>query len=201
MMSRAAPSHRPILEQPPLPARRFTVEEYHRMGEAGILTEADRVELLEGWIVEKMIHRPPHDAVIELTDAALRAVLPPAWRVRIQSAITTEDSEPEPDLVVVSGPIRERLARHPQPAEIGLVVEVSETSLARDRAKARLYARAGIATYWIVNLVDSQVEVYYRPDQSAAIYQAETCYRRGDWVPVMIGGEQVGAFAVPDVLP
>jgi Uma2 family endonuclease len=146
-----------------LPLRRFTVQEYHRMGEAGILTDADRVELLESWVAEKMIHRPTHGAVIELTEAALRRLLLSGWRVRVQSAITTEESEPEPDLVLVSGPLRQHLERHPRPPEIGLVVEVAETSLGRERAKVRLYARAGIAAYWIVNLVDSQVEMYSQP--------------------------------------
>src|SRR4051812_40189587 len=92
---------------PPPPAgplRRFTVDEYHRMIRTGILTEDDPVELLEGWIVLKMPHNPPHDATVDQSREVLQAALPAGWRVRVQSAITLSDSEPEPDLVVVPGP-------------------------------------------------------------------------------------------------
>ena len=79
------------------------VEEYQRLVEAGILTESDRVELLEGWIVPKLTRKPPHDCAIELVAAALQALLPPGWRLRIQSAVETADSQPEPDVAVVYG--------------------------------------------------------------------------------------------------
>src|SRR5688500_11540548 len=91
------------LERPPFPVRRFTVEEYQRMGELGILTEDDRVELLEGWIVPKMNRNPPHDGTIEILQQWFSGVLPTAWRCRIQSALVTMDSQPEPDLVIVRG--------------------------------------------------------------------------------------------------
>lgn len=158
------------------PSRLFTVEEYHRMGEAGVLTEDDRVELLEGRIVTKMNHNPQHDAVVELVDETISRLLPRGFRVRIQSSVTTLDSEPEPDAAVVRGSIRDRLTRHPGPSDTALVVEVSETSLRRDRAKRRLYARAGIAVYWIVNLIDSQLEVYTEPTGQDASPQ----YRQTD---------------------
>jgi hypothetical protein len=91
----------------PFPVWRFTVEEYHRLAESGVLEEDHAVELLEGWIVPKMIHNPPHDAAVELAQAAVSARLPQGWRPRIQSAITTSDSEPEPPggrLRIDSGP-------------------------------------------------------------------------------------------------
>ena len=158
-----------------MPVRRFTVEEYRRLGESGILAEDDRVELLEGWIVPKMVHNPPHDNAVELIDEALRAELPAGFFVRVQSAIHTADSEPEPDLALVSGSPRARKGRHPTPDEVALVVEVADASLDRDRgAKARLYARAGIRAYWIVNLVDRQVEVHEDPTGPVA----EPAYRR-----------------------
>ena len=149
---------------PPVPVRRFTVDEYRRLGASGILAEDDAVELLEGWIVPKMVHNPPHDNAVELTDEVLRAHLPPGFSLRVQSAIDTNDSEPEPDLAIVRGLARTRLGRHPRPDEVVLVVEVADTSLDRDRgAKARIYARAGIPVYWIVNVVDRQLEVYEAP--------------------------------------
>src|SRR6516225_7908384 len=87
--------------------RRFTVDEYHRMIDAGILTEDDPVELLEGWVRYKMPRNPRHDTRIDVTKQALMAVLPSAWWVRDQKAITLSDSEPEPDLTVVPAPARQ----------------------------------------------------------------------------------------------
>lgn len=121
------------LQPPSLPVRRFTVSEYRRLAEVGILSEEERVELLEGWIVPKKVHNPPHDNAVELVDEALRAELPAGWRVRVQSSITTADSEPEPDVILVRGSARDRKGRHPVPSEVGLVVEVAESSLETDR--------------------------------------------------------------------
>lgn len=91
------------LQPPCLPVRRFTVAEYRRLAEVEILSEEERVELLEGWIVFRTVHNPPHDNAVELVDEALRAELPAGWRVRVQSSITTADSEPEPDVTLVRG--------------------------------------------------------------------------------------------------
>src|SRR2546423_11609672 len=117
---------------PPFPVHRFTVDEYHRIIQAGVLTEDNPVELLEGWIVPKMPHNPPHDATIELVEESLQSKLPAGWRIRVQLAITTDDSEPEPDLAVVRGAARSRLTSHPGPQDIALLVEVSDSSLSHD---------------------------------------------------------------------
>ena len=84
---------------PTLLLRRFTVDEYHQMIQAGILGEDEPVELLEGWIVIKMPRNPEQDLALEKADIAIRDRLPAGWRIRIQSAITTDDSEPEPTLL------------------------------------------------------------------------------------------------------
>src|SRR5262245_51361037 len=118
---------------PSWPMRRFSVDEYHRLIEIGLFTEDDRVELLDGWIVWKLPHEPLHDVVLELTDEQIRPHLPPDWRLRVRSAITLSESEPEPDLTIVSGAARLFLRRHPGPADIALVAEVSDASLSRDR--------------------------------------------------------------------
>jgi len=188
---------------PPFALRRFTVDEYHRMVRAGVLNENDRVELLEGWIVAKMPHHPSHDATIDQTAEVLRGQLPAGWRIRIQSAITTDDSEPEPDLAIVLGPASRYADKHPGPQDIALVMEVADSSLAYDRdAKARLYARAQIAVYWIVNLVDMQVEVYSDPSGPAANpgYRQHQTYRTGAVLPLVIGSQNVGSIAVRDLL-
>ena len=127
--SAASPPYMSPFAVPPWPVRKFTVAEYHQMIQAGILTENDTVELIEGWIVPKMPHNPPHDATVDQARELLQTSLPPGWRVRIQSAITTAESEPEPDLVVTPGPASRYAARHPQPHEIALVAEVSDSSL------------------------------------------------------------------------
>src|SRR5437762_12339480 len=175
---------------PPFPVRRFTVDEYHRMIQTGILTEDDRVELLEGWIVPKMPHNPPHDSVLDQSQETLRSVLPPGWRLRIQSAITTPDSEPEPDIAIVQGPANRYRTRHPEPLDIAMLAEVSDSTLANDRGlKAQLYARAGIAVYWIINLVDNQVEVYTDPTgpDPAPRYRQRQDYRAGDTITLTVG--------------
>src|SRR5437588_11485444 len=100
-----------VLTQPPdfrvprLPVRRFTVEEYHRMIELGILGEDEDVELLAGQITPKMSRNAPHDGVLGLIDDLIRSRLPISWKVRVQCALTTADSEPEPDIAVVRGPL------------------------------------------------------------------------------------------------
>src|SRR5205085_4473396 len=103
-------------------ARRFSVEEYHRLIDAGVLAEDDPVELLEGVIVYKMPRNPPHDATIGKVDLCLRARMPAGWTPRIQCAITTVDSEPEPDFVLARGTPDDYMQRHPNPGELGLVV-------------------------------------------------------------------------------
>ena len=153
-------------EPPPVPVRRFSVDEYHRLIRDGYFDDRERIELLEGWIVPKMTKNPAHDVAIDLGQEVLRGVVPGGWRVRGQSAVTTKDSEPEPDLAVVRGQVRDYRDRHPGPGDMALVVEVADSSLSRDRGlKLRIYAKAGVPVYWIVNLVDGLVEVYTEPDE------------------------------------
>jgi Uma2 family endonuclease len=187
---------------PPFPVRRFSVEEYQQMAQAGILTDEDKVELLEGWITPKMIHNPPHDLAVGLVEEAIRNRLTDVWKIRTQSAITTDDSRPEPDVAVVEGPLRRYAHQQPKPDEIALLVEVADTSLDRDRSKCQLYARAGIAAYWIVNLVDRQVEVYTHPSgPDSPHYAQQAVYKPGDSVPLTIAGQQPSSIAVDALLP
>jgi Uma2 family endonuclease len=139
--------------------RRFSVDEYHRLADAGILTEDDRVELLEGLVSPKMIHSPIHDATVSVVEHVLRPLLLSGWMLRIQSAITLETSEPEPDIVVAKGPPQRYVDRHPQGPDVGLVIEVAESSLNRDRMKANTYAAGEVPEYWIVNLKDRTLEL------------------------------------------
>ena len=183
---------------------RLSIEQYHAMIQAGILTDDDSVELLEGWLVFKMPKNPPHRATTRLVRTALDNILPPGWYVDSQEPITLFNSEPEPDIVVVRGDTRQYLDRHPGAEDIAMVIEVSDTTLQRDRTvKKRIYARAGIAIYWIVNLVEEQVEVYSQP--IAEVEQPDYSQRldcgRSAVIPIMIEGREIGALAVNSLLP
>jgi Uma2 family endonuclease len=143
--------------------RRWTREEYDKMIAAGIFASGDRVELVDGEILQMTPQGSVHATVILLVQNALRLAFGPAFSIRPQLPIAlTPDSEPEPDLAVVSGNPLDYWNQHPATAL--LLVEVSDTTLERDRQrKGSLYARAGVQDYWIVNLIDRCVEVYREP--------------------------------------
>lgn len=192
-----------LLEVMPSSIRRFTVEEYLHIIRAGVFADGERLELLEGYIVPKMPRNPPHDATIELVQDALQGRLPAGFRVRVQCGALGLDSVPEPDLAVVRGDIRARGARHPGPPDIALVVEVSDSSLAQDRGiKRRLYARAGFAAYWIVNLVDSRVEAHSDPTGPAPdpTFRLREEFGSDAAVPLVIDGVEVARIAVRELL-
>jgi Uma2 family endonuclease len=182
----------------------FTGDEYDRMVEAGILTRNDRVELIEGMVVEKMPANPPHEnAVSAATELLIRAV-PDGWTVRSEKSLGLSDSRPEPDVAVARGNRKTYAARRPLPAELGLVIEVSDPSLDFDQEdKARVYARDRIPVYWIVHLPDRRVEVYTDPtgpgDQPR--YATTRHYGPGGAVPVELDGQAVAAIPVDELLP
>jgi Uma2 family endonuclease len=189
------------LTVPDYPIWRLTVEQYHEMVQSGILTEDDPVELLEGWLITKMPQNAPHLTITQHTHDALRSILPAGWVIYVQGPITTLDSEPEPDIMVARGSRRDYLERHPSTEDIALVVEVADATLQRDRTlKLRVYASAGIVAYWILNLVERQVEAYSDPSEQGE-YRQRVVYRESDDVPVVIGGQMVGQIAVRELLP
>lgn len=173
------------------------------MAEANILSEEDNVELLEGWIVEKMTKNPRHESTIVRANLAFTDRLSREWLVRIQSAITLPDSEPEPDLIIAPGPPSRFDDRQPYAEDIALLVEVAESSLAYDRGvKLRVYARASIATYWIVNLIENVIEVHWDPTGpvDAPTYRHRQVFRTGDAVPFTVGGQQLAPIPAKDIL-
>lgn len=170
---------------------------------SGVLTEKDHVELLEGWIVPKMPHNPNHAATVDRASEVIRDKLPAGWRIRIQSAITTEASEPEPDLTVVLGPAERYSAHHPRSADIALVIEVSDSSLAYDRdVKGHVYAKANIPCYWIINLVDRHVEAYGDPSgpTADARYRQHQTFGGNERVGLTIAGRQVAEITARDLI-
>jgi Uma2 family endonuclease len=171
---------------------RVTLAQYHEMIRQGLFEprEEHHVELLYGEIVPMSPIGPPHDNTItELTEWSYESLPPKAVRIVVQGAVTIFEfeSEPEPDLVWAR---RANYAeRHPEPADVLLVVEVSDSSLSKDRnLKARLYAESGIADYWIVNLKDRCVEV--RRDPHGPAYRSVEVFR---------AGQEVRPLAFPDV--
>jgi Uma2 family endonuclease len=185
--------------------RRFTVAEYHKLIELGILTENDNLELLDGYMVEKMPHDPIHDGTLQKVNRRVLRILPAGWEARVQMAITLSASEPEPDLAVVRESVDGYMSRHPEPGDFGIVVEVSNTSLDSDRDdKIPIYARDGIPVYWIVNLVDRQIEVHEQPSgpSPSPSYGTRRTFKLGDAVPFVLGGATAGTtIPVVDLLP
>lgn len=189
---------------PPEPVLQLSVDQYHAMIDAAILVDGDPIELLEGWLIRKMTKDPPHTLSVGCTNDVLTAIVGSDWHVRTEGPVTTTDSEPEPELSVVRGRRRDYTDRHPRPDEVGLLVEVADTSLERDRTwKKRIYANAGIPCYWIVNLVNHQVEVFHQPTASGATreYAIHEVFGTGEEVPVLLDGKVVGRAAVKDLLP
>lgn len=152
--------------------RRIHVSEFHRMVEVGILSEDDRVELLEGVLVAMPPMGEPHAWSIQELNRIITRALPDGYRVRPQLPVTLgEYSEPQPDLAVVS--LEEGGDRTEHPEHALLVIEVAVSSLRYDRfAKGPVYARWGIPEYWIVDVEGRQVEVYTDPDREAARYRS-----------------------------
>jgi Uma2 family endonuclease len=184
--------------------RKFTLDEYHKMIEEGILIDGEPYELLEGSLVKKMSHGSRHDSSLQALFKRILRQLPTGWDARGQSAVTLIDgSEPEPDVAIVRGDENTYRHRHPGPAEIGLVVEVADSSLLVDRHdKGSIYARANLPVYWVVNVVDRVIEVYTQPagtDETAA-YAERDDFAVGSAVPVVLDGATIGTIAVADVM-
>src|SRR2546430_2266816 len=147
----------------------WTGKESDRLIKIGFFHEDEPIELLGGQLIVAEPKGTPHSTAIALTVEALRVAFGPGWLVRVQDPVALDDeSEPEPDVVVVPGSPRDYLAEHPvRPA---VLVEVAESRLGFDRGhKGSLYARAGVADYWIVNLVDEVLEVYREPGPDRSV--------------------------------
>ena len=210
MSSAARTTRKPKLAPPPvpvaidLPFRRFTVAEYHKLGELGILGPADRCELIHGLILDKPVTNPPHS---KSTRRIIRWLVPlfpqPAWIVGSQDSITLSDSEPEPDFFAATGPEDKYDKRHPGPKDLVLVVEVSDSSIAFDRnTKLALYAGSKILQYWIIDVKARRIEVYTEPRGGKnPTYRSRTEYDPDDAVPVVVAGKTLGTILVSELLP
>jgi len=156
-----------VLSRHRVPTHLLTVADYYRLGEAGILGRDERVELLEGQLVDMSPIGPRHALAVDALNDELRLALRGQAAVRIQNPITLDDrSEPLPDAAVVRRPWHGYPDKHPGPQDVLLVVEVADSSLEVDQgAKLELYARAGIPEFWIVDLTTNQVHVHRDPGE------------------------------------
>lgn len=186
----ATETKRPDLHESPL-ARpwRFTAEDYHRMGEAGIFRPGDRVELIDGEIVQMSPIGDPHAGrVIELTSIFSLRLATRVW-VSVQNPVRlSPHSEPEPDLVIMRRPDTGSV-RAPHPEDVLLLIEVCDTTLAYDRdRKVPLYAAAGVPETWLLDIPSDRLRVYREPDGRE--------YRR---IEVLARGSTIALLAFPEI--
>lgn len=170
--------------------RRLTVAEYHQMGELGILDPNEPVELIEGQIIKKQIKVKAHSAAVSRVDNLMRNRLVNRVLVRLQDPVHLNDySEPEPDIALVKPDSLFYEDHHPQPSEIYLIIEVADTTLKRDRDfKATVYAQAGIADYWILDIANRQLHIFREPKDNQ--YQSEK---------ILTDDATISILAFPDV--
>jgi Uma2 family endonuclease len=179
--------------------RRWTVAEYHRAAEAGVFDPEERLELIDGEIYRMSPQKGPHATGSTLAEEALRAILPAGHLLRIQKPLTLGvEGEPEPDIAIVRGRVRDFARRHPTTAVV--IVEVADSSLDFDRdQKAKQYARAGVPEYWILNLIDRVLEVYRDPDPAGEQYRHVTRHGENESVSPLV--TPTASIVVRDLLP
>ncbi len=188
------------LPQPAENPRRFTRAEFHRMAEAGIFRDEERLELVDGEIVPKSPKGPRHQSALRRIARQLRRLFSEEhWTIMEDSALgLANHRERYPDLLVARGGEPEYEDRIAEAGDVVLVVEVSDTTLTTDRgAKGPEYAAAGIPEYWIVNLPERCLEVYREPDNSE--YGTRTVLYPSDEFPVESASGTL--ISVADLLP
>ncbi|HEX6748011.1 MAG TPA: Uma2 family endonuclease [Longimicrobium sp.] len=171
---------------------RFTVDEFHRMGEAGILAEDDRVELIDGEIVEMTPIGSRHSTCVRRLDRWLQKLVGDGAVVSAQQPLTlANDGEPLPDVALLRPRVDEYADSHPTGADALLVIEVADSSVLFDRnAKSRLYAAGGVPEYWLIDLTRNSVVVFR--DAENGRYTDERDYRQGEsWISPALGGRMV----------
>jgi Uma2 family endonuclease len=179
---------------------RMNVDKYEQLVKSGVLDDQS-VELIQGLLVEKMGKNPPHVIATGRLLALLEKLLPTGWHIRKEEPVRIPNfNEPEPDLAVVVGVLEDYLEHHPSPSNVALLVEVAETTLDRDQNDKQIaYAQASIPAYWIVNLIDRQVELYTVPSEKG--FRIRQVFQAGSHVPVTINGAEIGRISVADILP
>ena len=157
----------------------FTVKEFYKMAEVGIIQPDARVELLNGEIIQMSPIKSHHAGVVDFLSGLLNSKYFGKYNIRTQNPIRiNRHSEPEPDVAVAKFQKDSYKSKHPKPSDVLLLIEVSDSTLLKDRkVKLPIYAKAGIEEYWIVNLVDEQIEVYKNPEGEK--YTSKKKYKKG----------------------
>jgi hypothetical protein len=183
---------------------RLTVRQFEKMIDAGIFRDEDHVELLGGLLVDKMVKKDPHNFTIDMLGAMLDRILAPFWIARQEkSAVLGVFWRPEPDIAIARGPRERYRAKGPRSADLGMLIEVADSSYAKDRGpKWRKYAASGVSIYWIVNLPLRQIEVYADPfgRGKSAGYREMKTYGVDDEVPLILEGHEFGRIKVSDII-
>jgi hypothetical protein len=200
----------------PLPLWPLSIDQYQRMIAAAILPEGAPIELLEGFLVAKdrgmgpgMAQGIPHRRTVRRVDRRLTKALPGELYIQVQApvdlgplTVAGRGSEPEPDVAVAEGPESRYDDHNPTAEELHLLVEVAASTLAQARNyKVTLYATANIRLYWIVNLVDRQLEVYSDPDPASGQYRSRQILREDQQVILQWEGLAPITFMVKEFLP
>ena len=199
----AAAAAAPVAALPPEPqipkVRKFTVAEYYRMAEGGILAPEERVQLIEGEIIVMPPPSPPHSGTIIRSNRLLWSLAADQFLVCIQNPLHLDDvSEPEPDVMLVRSRADYYAAAHPTPADTFVVLEVSDSTLEFDRnRKAQIYGRAGVAQTLVLNLPEDCIENFTEPGPEG--YGRHTLHRRGDKIRLIALPDV--ELAVEDLLP
>jgi Uma2 family endonuclease len=173
-----------------LQLRLWTVEEYHRMAEAGIFGAEERVELLEGKIIWMVAKGTAHRSAVGRTDRLLQNRLINLALICVQDPVKlNERSEPEPDIAVVKIDPLDYADHHPTPAEVYLIIEVADSSLKLDcEIKAKAYSQAGIQDYWVLDVVSRKLHVFREPTPEG--YQSEA---------ILVEDTTIAPLAFPDL--
>ena len=181
--------------------RRWPVRQYDQMTAIRVIAEDDPVELIEGLLVTKMSRNRPHIVAGKKGLKVLSRILPPGWHVAKDDPVVASDwSKPEPDLAIVKGDAEDYLDHDVTASDVELVIEIAESSLSIDQNDmARVYSLSAIPVYWIVNLLDHQIEVYTGPGPDG--YHLRQILKPGQDVAVSIDGVEAGRIAVADILP
>ena len=187
----------PLLVDESVPVHRWTRSEAQRLVDEGLLSVGARTELLDGVLVDMPILNPGHTAACDRIEDALTGAFPNCHLRRSKPIALDPYNEPEPDLAVIRGALRDYLVEHPSPAQVRMVIEDCDLTLHYARTlKEAAYATAGIPEYWIVNLADRQLEVFRGPSLTG--YEDRQILHLGDSVTPLALPEK--AFPIADLL-
>ena len=175
---------------------RISVETYHQMIESGAFGEEESIELIHGYLIKKMPKNRRHAQITQILFSLIAQIIgfDQGWFLSVQDPVTLEDSEPEPDIAIIRGKPSD-YANHPQAADLGMVIEISDSSLEYDSGvKKQMYALSGVTQYWLVNVEAGQLEVFTEPyaAENEAGYRKRIVYLSTHNAPLELDGNSFG---------